>query len=112
VAVFPEVGDNVLVICPDGDPARGIVLGGLYGDKDLPRGFSNQRPQPFVFRTGGGQRLELSSTSATARLATAAGSLLELAPGRVRLAAAGDLVIEAPGKTITFRADLINFERG
>lgn len=111
-AVFPEVGDQVLVLCPDGDPARGIVLGGLYGDKDLPRGFSNQRPRPFVLRTGNGQRLELSSTSATARLATAQGSLLELLPGQARLAAASDLVIEAPGRTITFRANFINFERG
>jgi uncharacterized protein involved in type VI secretion and phage assembly len=110
-AVFPETGDQVLVLCPDGDPARGIVLGGLYGEKDLPRGFSNARPRPFVLRTGNGQRLELSSTSATARLATAAGSLLELLPGHARLAAASDLVIEAPGKTITFRANFINFER-
>lgn len=110
-AFFPEAGDTVLVLCPDGDPARGIVLGGLYGDKDLPRGFSNARPRPFVLRTANGQRLELSSTSATARLATAAGSLLELLPGQARLAAATDLVIEAPGRTITFRANLINFER-
>ncbi len=111
-AVFPEIGDQVLVLCPDGDPAHGIVLGGLYGESDLPRGFSNQRPRPFVLRTGAGQRLELSSTSATARLATSAGSLLELLPGQARLAAASDLVIEAPGKTITFRASFINFERG
>lgn len=110
-AVFPETGDQVLVLCPDGDPAYGVVLGGLYGDKDLPRGFSNQRPRPFVLRTGNGQRLELSSTSAMVRLATSAGSLLELLPGQARLAAASDLVIEAPGKTITFRASFINFER-
>lgn len=110
--IFPETGDQVLVLCPDGDPARGIVLGGLYGEKDLPRGFSNQRPRPFVLRTAHGQRLELSSTSATARLATSQGSVLELAPGQARLAAASDLVIEAPGHTITFRANLINFERG
>lgn len=110
-AVFPETGDTVLVLCPDGDPARGVVLGGLYGEKDLPRGFSNARPRPFVLRTANGQRLELSSTSASARLATASGSLLELLPGQARLASATDLVIEAPGKTITFRANLINFER-
>lgn len=111
-AILPETGDQVLVLCADGDPAHGIVLGGLYGDKDLPRGFSNARPRPFVLRTGNGQRLELSSTSATARLATSTGSLLELAPGQARLAAASDLVIEAPGRTITLRAGFINFERG
>jgi hypothetical protein len=47
-----------------------------------------------------------------ARLATISGSMLEFAPDNARLAAASDLVIEAPGKTITFRANLINFERG
>jgi phage baseplate assembly protein V len=27
---MPEVGEQVAVICPDGDPAMGIVIGGLY----------------------------------------------------------------------------------
>ncbi|MBI1170005.1 hypothetical protein GC209_01280 [bacterium] len=112
LAAFPEVDDTVLVLLPDGDPAQGIILGGLYGEADLPRGFRATRPRPFILRTSGGQRLELSSTEATARLATSAGSLLELLPGAARLATVTDLLIEAPGRTITFRANFINFERG
>ncbi|KAB0681335.1 phage baseplate assembly protein V [Aureimonas leprariae] len=112
LAAFPEVDDKVLVLMPDGDPARGIILGSLYAEAGLPRGFRAARPRPFILRTGGGQRLELASTEATARLATSAGSLLELMPGSARLATVSDLVIEAPGRTITFRANFINFERG
>jgi len=111
LAAFPEAGDQVLVLCPDGDAAHGIVLGSLYGEARLPRGFRDERPRPFILRTSNGQRLELSSTTNTVRLATAHGSLLELMPGQARLATATDLIIEAPGKTITFRANFVNFER-
>ncbi len=112
VVAFPEPDDAVLVLLPDGDPARGVVLGGLYGEQRLPRGVGAVRKRPFVIRTAGGQGLELGSQDALARLSTKAGSMLELLPGRVRLAAASDLVIEAPGRTITLRADAIKLERG
>jgi phage baseplate assembly protein V len=112
LTALPDVGDEVLVLLPAGDPARGVVLGGLYGEQQLPRGADVQRKRPFVMRTKGGQGLELGSEAAMARLSTHAGSMLELTPGMVRLAAAGDLVIEAPGRTIRLRADAIKLERG
>jgi phage baseplate assembly protein gpV len=112
MVAFPELGDDVLVVFPDGDPARGIVLGGLYGRKRLPRGLGRRRSRPFVLRTGSGQGLELAADSALARLSTSSGSLVELTPANLRIAAASDLVIEAPGKTITIRAAAVNFERG
>lgn len=112
LAALPETGDDVLVVFPDADPARGIVLGGLYGRKRLPRGVGRKKARPFVLRTGGGQTLELAAEGAYARLSTSAGSLVELAHNNMRVAAATDLVIEAPGKTITIRASAVNFERG
>jgi phage baseplate assembly protein gpV len=112
IAALPEIGDDVLVVFPDGDPARGIVLGGVYGQRALPRGARGKKSRPFVLRTGGGQALELASDSALARLSNNRGSLLELTPGGIRVAAAGDLSIEAPGKTITIRAAAVNFEQG
>jgi uncharacterized protein involved in type VI secretion and phage assembly len=36
VAILPEPNDDVLVLFPDGDPARGVVLGGLYGERVAP----------------------------------------------------------------------------
>jgi phage protein D/phage baseplate assembly protein gpV len=112
LAALPESGDDVLVVFPDGDPARGIVLGGLYGTKRLPRGAGRKHKRPFVLRTGGGQTLELAADSALARLSTSAGSIVEMAPGGMRVAAASDLIIEAPGRTITIRAAGVNFEKG
>lgn len=112
LAVLPDPEDQVLVLFPQGDPARGFVLGGLYGERRLPRGVNVKTARPFVLRTAGGQGLELGSNAALARLSTKSGSLLELLPGRARLASATDLVIEAPGRTITIRADAVKLERG
>jgi uncharacterized protein involved in type VI secretion and phage assembly len=112
LAALPDPGDQVLVAFPDGDLARGLVLGALFGESPLPRGLAARKSRPFVLRTGGGQSLELSAEQALARLSTNAGSLLELAPSRARLATTTDLVIEAPGKRITIRANAIDFEQG
>lgn len=112
LAALPITGDTVLVAFLDGDLARGVVLGALYGEQALPRGLAARHSRPFVLRSGGGQSLELSAEQALARLSTSAGSLLELAPSRARLAAASDLVIEAPGKRILIRANAIDFEQG
>jgi uncharacterized protein involved in type VI secretion and phage assembly len=112
LAVLPDPGDQVLVAFPDGDLARGVVIGALFGESRLPRGLAARRSRPFVMRTSGGQALELSAEQALARLSTNAGSMLELAPSRARLATTTDLVIEAPGKRIVIRASAIDFEQG
>lgn len=109
---LPEVGDEVLVAFPSGDAAHGIILGGLFGRKRMPRGAARKKARPFVLRTGGGQCLELSAEGGLARLSTSIGSLLELTHATTRLASATDLVIEAPGRKITIRAAAVNFERG
>ena len=112
VSIMPEPGDDVLVLLPDGDPARGIVLGGLYGTRIAP----GERPvvgaRGFALRTPGGQMLSLSSQDNHIRLETSGGDILEFAPGSSRLSVTRDLTIEAPGRKLTIRADAINFERG
>lgn len=112
IGILPEPGDDVLVILPDGDLDHGFVLGGLYGTRTLPPGLRGRGDRPFVIRTGAGQTLELSGRGATVRLSTRNGSLIEFAGDRGRLAVAGDLTIEAPGKRIVIRADSIDFQRG
>ncbi|WP_431267351.1 phage baseplate assembly protein V [Dankookia sp. P2] len=111
LACLPEVEDAVLILLPDGDPAQGFVLGGLWGRDRLPRGVNLKQKRPFVLRTAGGQGLELGHDAALARLSTASGSVVELAPNRLRIAAATDLLIEAPGKSVTIRANAIDFEQ-
>ena len=112
IVALPEVGDEVLVIMSDSDPSKGIVLGGLYGRQRLPRGLGRKTKRPFVMRTDAGQSLELASEGGRARLSNRAGSTIDLDQGLMRLAAATDLVIEAPGRAITIRAASVNFEKG
>ncbi|WP_284163251.1 phage baseplate assembly protein V [Frigidibacter sp. SD6-1] len=111
LAALPDRGDKVLVLLPDGDPGRGYVVGGLYGTERLPKGAEDQ-PRGLYLRSQDGQVLELKGKDGALRLANRSGSLLDITPRRTRLAAASDMVIEAPGKTITIRADAIRFERG
>ena len=112
VAVLPEPDDDVLILFPDGDPARGLVLGGLYGERAAPGAPTGPGARSFTLRTPGGQQLTLDSVSALARLETQAGDLFELGPEGARLTATRDLVIEAPGRRLTIRADAVEFERG
>ncbi len=114
VAILPEPDDDVLVVFPDGDPARGLVLGGLYGERVAPgvRGAGTAGARAFTVRTPGGQVLTLGSVDALARLETRAGGLFEFGPGGSRLRASGDLVIEAPGRRLTIRAAAVAFEEG
>lgn len=109
--MLPESGDDVLVLFPDGDPARGIVMGGLFGERDLPGPGAPER-RGFTLRSPGGQELLLGGSQPLARLATAAGDVFELGPGGSRLSACQDLLIAAPGRKITILADAIEFERG
>lgn len=114
VAILPEPDDDVLVLFPDGDPARGVVLGGLYGERIAPGrpGARAAGARAFTVRTPGGQALTLDSVDAMARLQTRAGGLFEFSAGGSHLRASGDLLIEAPGRKLTIRAASVAFEEG
>jgi phage baseplate assembly protein gpV len=111
IAVLPEVGDEVLVLFPQGDPAYGLVLGGLYGTRKSP-GLVDSGTRPFVIRTGNGQAITLDADKGIARIETSGGDVMEMGPNGARLHATRDLLIEAPGRKLTIRADAIEFERG
>ena len=112
ILALPEIGDRVLVIMPHGDPAQGIVLGGLYGQQAGPDAKTSPgRVGCYVFATRDGQRITLDDTRQTVLVENQFGSLLEITPQKVRILSQADLDIAAPGKTITIRADKIDFER-
>lgn len=111
LSIIPEPDDDVLILLPAGDPARGIVLGGLYGTRHAPGERPASGPRGFCLRTPGGQMLTMSSQESLIRLETQAGDLFEFGPGASRLSARHDLTIEAPGRTLTVRARAINFEQ-
>ncbi|GGI74027.1 hypothetical protein GCM10007973_08580 [Polymorphobacter multimanifer] len=111
-AIFPEIDDRVLVLFTDGDPARGVVLGGLWGRQALPSPADAASPRAYVLRTPGGQQLTLDSHRPAIRLETAAGDLLDISPDGARLHVTRDLTIEAPGRRLRIRADRVDFEQG
>lgn len=125
---IPDKDDQVLVLLPRHDPAQGVVLGGLYGVSEPPdTGIENGRVRRYTFMTPGGQRLRLDDERRTARVDTCDGNSMTLSPGRARLAdsrgsyveltddhvrvhAAADLELEAPGKSIRIRGARIDFQ--
>lgn len=111
LAVLPEPGDDVLVLMPEGDPARGIVLGGLYGSRRPPGRRPDKGARDFTLRTPAGQSLMLDGVEAVIRLQTSAGDLLEMTPKGTKLSVTRDLLVEAPGHKLTFRASHVDFEK-
>jgi uncharacterized protein involved in type VI secretion and phage assembly len=111
--MIPDVGDRVLVLCARGDPAQGVVLGGLFGPKGLPDDvLGGGGVRRFTMRSPGGQVIRLDDSNQSLRMENSDGSFVELLPGKVRLHAATDLEIEAPGRSIVIRGAKIDFQTG
>lgn len=111
LVVPPDVGDPVVLLVADDDLDHCLVLGGLYGSA-TPRdtGVVDGRTARFGLSTAGGQVVALEDDRGCLRLENAAGSVLELGPELLLLHAATDLVLEAPGHTVTVRAKAVRFE--
>lgn len=110
--VTPDVDDTVLVLLAHADPAEGVVLGGLYGIREVPDagGVVEGAVRRYQLRTSGGQVFRLDDEKRTVRVENEAGSYVELAPDGVTLHAAADLEIAAPGKRVLIRGRAIDFE--
>ncbi len=107
----PDVGDQVAVALTHGDPARGLVLGGIFdGRGSLDSGVEGGRVRRFQIRAGE-QRLTLDEKRGAARIENKKGSYVELAPDGIKLHAAGDLTLEAPGKSLCLKAKRIDMEK-
>jgi uncharacterized protein involved in type VI secretion and phage assembly len=111
---MPDVEDTVLVLFPQGDPAQGIVLGGLYGmwtREEWDWGVDGDAVKRYTLRTPGGQRVRLDDATSTLRLENSDGSYIEMSPEKVVLHAQRDMDIEAPGRTVVIKAKKIDFQK-
>lgn len=112
LVMLPDVGDTVLLVLSGEDPAQGVVIGGLYGTSGPPDpGVSGSAVRRFNLLTPGGLKLHFNDENGTLRLEDQKGSYLHFSPGVVRLHAETALEIEAPGRSITFEAETIDFRR-
>lgn len=109
----PEVGDHVLVLPLGSDPARAVVLGGLWSESGQPEtAVSGSRVRRAGWIAPGGHRLWFDDAEGQVLLEHHGGQRLTLDGKGVRLHADGNLLIDAPGSTITLRAARIDFEKG
>lgn len=110
---LPDIGDQVLVVFPEEDPAQGIILGGLFGTKGMPdTGIEGNAVKRYTFVTSGGQKIQLDDAKDQIRIENNKGSYYEMSPGKVSIHAETKLLIEAPGKSITIKGSSIDFIRG
>ena len=108
---LPDVDDTVLVALPHEAPAEGVVLGSLYGTVSPPDpGIDGSSVRRWSMRTARGQSIVVDDAAHLIRVENHGGSFVELAPDVVRLHAKADLVLEAPGRSITVRAQSVDFE--
>lgn len=113
LVMLPDVGDQVLLVLADGDPARGMVLGGFFGDHaPTDSGVDGGAVRRYSARTAGGNKLVLDDTGRSLRVEDGTGSYLELTPSGVRLHSKVALDIEAPGQPVVIRGQSIDFRRG
>ncbi|MEM7049071.1 MAG: phage baseplate assembly protein V [Acidobacteriota bacterium] len=111
LVALPDVGDQVAHALCQGDPARGLVLGGLFDGGSLDPGVEGGRVQRFRIQAGE-QYLALDDKKGTVRVENQGGSYLELSSDGLVVHAAGNLRLEAPGKKMILRAARIDMEKG
>ncbi|MGN9917409.1 phage baseplate assembly protein V [Micromonospora palomenae] len=110
IVALPDPEDTVLVALPGGEPAAGIVLGSLFGAVEpYDAGIADGRSGRWSVRTGSGQTIVVDDAARSLKLATDAGSFLELTPELTTLHAATDLVLSAPGRAMVVRARSVDF---
>ncbi|MPZ68909.1 MAG: type IV secretion protein Rhs [Actinobacteria bacterium] len=109
---LPDVDDHVLCIFGNEDPARAFVLGGLYGAGGPPdSGIEEGSVRRYTLLTPGNHRVLLDDDKQLVRIEDTTGSFVEMSPEGVRLHAAVDMQIDAPGKAIIVRSKTVDFVR-
>ncbi len=108
----PDLGDQVLVLLIHGDPAQGVVLGGLYGADGPPEtALEDGGIRCCTLLTSKGQKVVLDDSGERIRFENSNGSYVELAPKKVHIYSTTDLDIEAPGHAVVISGQTIDFRK-
>lgn len=109
--LLPDVDDRVAVLLPHGDPDQALVLGGLLGSSSPPLdAVAGDRIRRWSIQGANGQRLLFDAEEKRLRLEGHNGSYVELGDGLATISTVTDLTVEAPGKTLTFKAKAVDFQ--
>lgn len=130
LVMVPSKDDTVMVALSHEDASKGIVLGGIYTKDQKPESFgvNEKQTESYLLHTRGGQSLSLSDDGNTIRLKTdngcsicmcqekkitrienSDGSFVEMNQNQTIVHSVGDLILEAPGKSVEIRGGTINF---
>ena len=111
LVALPDVDDRVVVLFAPDEPGQGVILGGLYGAQGPPdSGVQGNAVRRYTFVTPGGQRIQLDDQDQTIHLEDSKGNYVKLAPNVLQVHAVVDMVLEAPGQSVTIRGRAIDFE--
>lgn len=81
-----DPGDRVLVLLLRGNPAAGVILGGLLGGEPLKdSGVLLGETRSFRWGTGHGQAIELGEVGKVVRLETGGGAYIELSGSQITI---------------------------
>ncbi len=110
---LPDEGDEVLVLLPNGDPASGVVLGGLFGTDDVPdTGISSKRVKRQCWRSPQGHYIEIDDAKDQITLTHSNDSMIRLGKNKLTISSATPLEITASGQSITITAASVDFKNG
>lgn len=109
LVALPAVNDLVLVLIVNDDPANAVILGALYGSGGLP-GERAKTFNGYAFYSPGGHMVKLDDDGALT-LQTSGGTSIALGRDLSTLHSETDLVIEAPGKSITIAANAVEVKQ-
>ena len=113
LTALPDVDDSVLVMLLDDDPSQGVILGGVWSEGNVPEhGGSSGAITSYSLTTKDGQEVVLDDAAGSVAVKDKNNNEIVLDGGGLKIHAAGDLTIEAPGKTITISASKVDFKQG
>ena len=84
LVALPDVGDLVLVVLIAGDPAQGVVLGGIHGSAGpYDAGVEGASVKRYSLATTGGHRLRFDDENGLVQLEDTSGGIVEMADHRI-----------------------------